>query len=75
MIKDLGPANYLFTINYQGDGIAEDPEQYKTHNIVVLNNGQLAAVPNNIMKAKDNWFSTDKKMKYARIKKHYFAGG
>ncbi len=74
-ILGLGDANYLFTINYQGDGISEDPEQYKTHNIVVLANGQLAAVPNNFMIASDNWFSTDKKLKYTRIKKHYFAGG
>jgi hypothetical protein len=74
-VLNLGLANYLFTINYQGDGISEDPEQYKTHNIVALSNGQLAAVPNNFMIVKDNWFSTGKTLKYSRVKKHYFAGG
>jgi len=75
LIKNLGEANYLFTINYQGFGLSDDPEQHKTHNIVVLKNGQLAAIPNNYMLVKDNWFSTGKTLKYSRVKKHYFAGG
>ena len=74
---ELGEANYLFTINYEGDGLAEDPEQYKTHNIVVLKSGQLAALPNNHLRFKDNWFSDLKEdtSNYKRNKRHWFPGG
>ncbi len=40
-------ARYLFTIDYNGTDLADDPEQRKTHNIVCLISGQLAALPNN----------------------------
>lgn len=49
-------ATYLFTIPYCGRGLAEDPEQTKTHNIMALYNGQLAALPNNHCLFQDNWF-------------------
>jgi hypothetical protein len=72
----LGKAYYLFTINYQGEGLSEDPEQYKTHNIVVLESGQLAAFPNNYIKVVNNWFNKDIDTKnYQRTSKYYFAGG
>lgn len=73
----LGNAHYLFTINYEGSGLASDPEQYKTHNIVVLESGQLAALPNNMIKVVDNWFSDDTidTSNYKRSSKHYFPGG
>lgn len=72
----LGLAYYLFTINYEGQGLAEDPEQYKTHNIIVLENGQLAALPNNYIKVKDAWLSgQDTTEGYSRSNKYYFAGG
>jgi len=74
---ELGEANYLFTLNYEGDGLAEDPEQYKTHNVVVLKSGQLAALPNNHLRFKDNWFSNSKEdtSNYKRSKRHWFPGG
>lgn len=73
----LGPANYLFTINYEGEGLSEDPEQYKTHNIVVLKSGQLSALPNNFISVLDNWFSEEKydTSKYKRTRKFFFPGG
>lgn len=40
-------ARYLFTIDYNGTSLADDPEQRKTHNIVQLWNNQIAAMPNN----------------------------
>lgn len=40
-------AKYLFTIDYNGTSLADDPEQRKTHNIVQLSNNQIAAMPNN----------------------------
>lgn len=75
--SQLGSANYLFTINYEGDGLAEDPEQYKTHNVVVLKNGQLAALPNNYIRFLDNWFANDdeKTDNYRRSRIHHFPGG
>ncbi len=77
IIKDFGPANYLFTINYEGLGIAEDPEQYKTHNICVLETGHLCAVPNNYIRVIEPWFTDVEKSvdNYRRDKKFYFAGG
>jgi hypothetical protein len=40
-------AKYLFTVDYNGTSLADDPEQRKTHNIVQLRNNQVAAMPNN----------------------------
>ncbi len=76
-VENIGPANYLFTINYTGAGLAEDPEQHKTHNIVVLDNGQLGAFPNNMIKVVDNWFSdaTIETKNYRRVSKTFFPGG
>lgn len=74
----IGPGHYLFTINYEGDGLSEDPEQHKTHNIIVLESGQLCALPNNFIQVVDNWFSksnTDDLTHYKRAKKFFFPGG
>lgn len=77
--KGLGPGHYLFTISYRNKGLAEDPEQNKTHNIICLDNGQLAALPNNNLIVKDNWFSDENQKEelknYKRNSKHYFPGG
>lgn len=77
--RTLGKGHYMFTINYIGLGLSEDPEQYKTHNIVCLENGQLAALPNNDFTVVDNWFVDDNAKEelkfYRRNKKHYFPGG
>ena len=77
MSRGLGSGNYLFTINYQGNGLAEDPEQYKTHNIIVLESGRLAALPNNYLRFKDNWFSyqANQPVEYKRMPDFYFPGG
>lgn len=73
---DLGVGYYLFTINYEGEGLSEDPEQYKTHNIVVLSSGRLAALPNNKIRFFDNWFTDNNSVFfYERSSKHYFPGG
>lgn len=61
-------ANYLFTIDYAGTGMAEDPEQYKSHNIVVLSDGHLAALPNNYCLFIDNHF-TGKELTYPKYKR------
>lgn len=72
-----GECRYLFTINYSGSGLAEDPEQHKTHNVVVLKNGQLAAFPNNFIRFSDNWFAEIQEPinLYKRNNIHYFSGG
>lgn len=75
-VKGLGPANYLFTINYTGQGFAECPEQYKTHNVVVMANGQLGAFPNNYLLVDEPWFTEKLETKdYTRDTKFYFPGG
>jgi len=70
-------ASYLFTISYSGRGLASDPEQFKTHNIVALYNGQLAALPNNHCLFNDNWFAYTPKEwpKYNRQGITYKPGG
>lgn len=69
--------HYLFTIDYSGGGLANDPEQHKTHNIIYLASGQLAAMPNNFIQFIDNWFVglEIKKYPYKRRTKNYYAGG
>jgi hypothetical protein len=54
--KDV-PGNYLFTIDVMGQGLAEDPEQYKSFNIAVLYNGQIVALPNNLMYITNDYFT------------------
>ena len=70
-------ASYLFTISYSGDGLASDPEQFKTHNIIALYNGQLSAQPNNHCLFRDTWFAYTPKEwpKYDRQKIVYKSGG
>lgn len=76
LVKGLGAANYLFTINYQGEGFAEDPEQSKTHNIVVLEHGQLGAFPNNYLLVDEPWFTEKSETAdYRRDAKFYFPQG
>lgn len=71
------PGHYLFTIDYAGSGLAEDPEQYKTHNIIQLDNYHLAALPNNHCLFQDNFFTVNDKgwPRYARNTKYWTAGG
>ena len=69
------PAHYLMTVDYFGDGLADDPEQFKTHNLVVLPNCQIAALPNNRCLFVDQYFTTgDSWPRYQRRSKHYFVG-
>lgn len=48
---------YLFTIDYHGEGLAQDPEQSKSHNILVTDHGQLLAMPNNYCLFRNEWFT------------------
>lgn len=70
-------AVYLFTISYSGGGLASDPEQFKTHNIIALYNGQLAALPNNHCLFRDNWFAYTPKQwpNYTRQTTSFKPGG
>ena len=55
--KDDG--TYLFTIDYSGDGLAQDPEQHKAHNIIATADSSLVAMPNNYCLFKDKYFTGD----------------
>lgn len=57
MNNEVSTGHYLFTVDVVGDGLAEDPVQFKTHNICVLNNGNLIAYPNNYLLFKDGYFT------------------
>lgn len=48
---------YLFTIDYHGEGLAQDPEQAKSHNVLVSDQGQLLAMPNNYCLFRNEWFT------------------
>lgn len=43
----MDAGRYLFTIDYSGEGLAQDPEQHKSHNIIATEDGPLVAMPNN----------------------------
>lgn len=67
---------YLFTVDVAGQGLGEDPEQHKTHNVIVLDNGELVAYPNNMCLFLDEYFTSSKEFpKYRRTNKFYLAGG
>jgi hypothetical protein len=71
---------YMFTVDTSGPGtLADDAEQYKTFNVVQLNNGQLAALPNNYCTWYDEYFvdpeKTHKRLKYRRTSKYPLPGG
>lgn len=57
---------YKFTIDYFDGGFAEDPEQHKTSNIIFLENGKIAAVPNNQCLFLDSHFTGPDDTKYKR---------
>lgn len=45
---EVKPIAYQFTLDYRDTSFSSDPEQYKTHNIVYIeDNLQFAALPNN----------------------------
>jgi hypothetical protein len=70
------PGNYVMTVDYHSPrGFADDPEQYKAHHIVVLENGQFAALPNNYLLFTDKFFADVKEFPkhYRRQSKFYFA--
>lgn len=47
---------YFLTIDPEEGGFAQDPEQHKTNNIVLLDNGQICSVPNNMCLFLDKHF-------------------
>jgi hypothetical protein len=67
---------YLFTVDVNGDGLAEDPTQHKTHNVIVLDSGQLITYPNNMILFTDEFFTEANGWpNYRRTDKFWIAGG
>lgn len=73
----LGHGTYLFTIDYNGTGLADDPEQRKTHNIIVLKSGQLCALPNNYCLFINDSLTNNKELDYPNYKRsdRYYTPG
>jgi hypothetical protein len=74
--------HYLFTIDTHGGSgtLADDPEQYKTFNVIQLENNQLCALPNNFCYWYDEFMFNEEKAKdrskYKRNNANYtLAGG
>lgn len=69
------PARYRFTIDYCGSDLAEDNEQHKHHHVVVMENGQLAAVPNNRLIWVDHayWEPTTERPDFAALGGEFYA--
>lgn len=75
--ESLKRGHYLFTVDVMGGGLAEDPEQYKAHNVIVLQTGNLVALPNNKILWEDEYF-TDANGQWPRYRpqsKYHLAGG
>lgn len=63
---------YLFTIDYHGDGLAQDPEQHKMHHIIETETHCLVAMPNNFCLFDDAYFvKKDMTFQLTRQKKYY----
>lgn len=63
---------YKFTIDYFESGFSEDPEQHKTSNIIFLDSGLIAALPNNLCLFKDRHFTNEEpSFKYERNKQYF----
>lgn len=69
-IKTLGTGYYLFTIDYLGEGLSEDPEQIKSHNIIALMDGALCALPNNHCLFIDRFFTNNKSATFPVYKRN-----
>lgn len=66
--------HYLFTVDYNGPGLMEDPEQFKTHNILVLESGNLVALPNNHILFVDDHFARESEFPKYRRQTDYLLG-
>lgn len=63
---------YWCTIDYEGEDFSQDPEQMKTTNIIFLDNGFVAALPNNHIRFYDRHFTKDKvEFPYRRGQEYY----
>jgi hypothetical protein len=65
--KDLG--RYLFTIDYSGEGLAQDPVQHKSHNIIATEHGPLVAMPNNYCLFADMYSTTEHSLPLSALKR------
>lgn len=52
-----GFGRYYCTIDYFYGGFAQDPEQHKTSNLIILDSGHLTALPNNFCLFLDSHFT------------------
>ena len=70
---ELVLGQYLFTVEYGEGGLGEDPEQFKTHNVISLYDGCLVAFPNNMLLFQDGFFAgkNDEFPKYMRNSRYY----
>jgi hypothetical protein len=70
-----GSGHYLFTVDYYGDGLAADPEQWKSHQVIVMDCGNLMALPNNKVLFVDQFFTQIQEFPaYQRQTKYWMAG-
>lgn len=67
-----GRGRYWCTIDYYDGGFAQDPEQHKTTNIILADNGAIWALPNNECLFRDSHFTKySKNLTYKRNSKYY----
>jgi hypothetical protein len=68
---------YLCTFFFkEGGHLEEDPEQMKTMNMIALENGQFALLPNNRILFTDSHFTEVREFpKYKRNTEYFLAGG
>lgn len=59
VIEGGARGKYLFTLDYTDGNYSEDPEQHKTHNVIALEDGRFAAMPNNYCRFLDSHFTVE----------------
>ena len=66
---------YLFTIDFCGSDLADDPEQHKQLHIIKLDSGNFGAFPNNrlIMEDPAQWDALTERPDFASDGREYFA--
>lgn len=55
---------YWCTIDYFGEDFSQDPEQTKTTNVIMLENGQVCGMPNNLCLFQDRHFTNQEDVNF-----------
>lgn len=69
-----GKGRYVLTIDAIEGGFAQHPYEHKTFNIIAMENGHFAAMPNNFCIFKDEHFTDTTELPHYRRNTNYWRG-